>query len=247
MHIAFDADDTLWHNESVFSLTQKKVTDLLAPHMLPGPDGDAGHESLEARLLETERRNLGLFGYGVKGFTLSMIETALDVSKNTVPASVIRQILGAGKSMLEHPVELLPGVEDTVKALAERHPLMIITKGDLFDQESKIARSGLSELFSIIEIVSEKDPATYQRVLRRHGISPERFVMVGNSVKSDILPVLSIGGNAVHVPYHTTWALEVVEHRGAAQEGFWEIQDMSQLPAMLERIAAQGWSAGARS
>lgn len=246
MHIAFDADDTLWHNESVFSLTQKKITEILTSHTRPGPDGDAGHDSLEARLLETERRNLGLFGYGVKGFTLSMIETALDVSQGTVPASVIRQILEAGKAMLEHPVELLPGVEDTVKALAERHPLMLVTKGDLFDQESKIARSGLSELFSIIEIVSEKDAATYQRVLRRHSIAPERFVMVGNSVKSDILPVLAIGGNAVHVPYHTTWALEVVEHKGAAQEGFWEIQIMSQLPAVLDRIAAQGWNAGAQ-
>jgi putative hydrolase of the HAD superfamily len=246
MHIAFDADDTLWHNESVFSLTQKRVTELLIQHMQPGPDGDARHATLEARLLETERRNLGLFGYGVKGFTLSMIETALDVSQGAVPASVIRQILEAGKAMLEHPVELLPGVEDTVKALAGRHPLMLITKGDLFDQESKLARSGLSELFSIVEIVSEKDPATYQRVLRRHDIAPERFVMVGNSVKSDILPVVAIGGNAVHVPYHTTWALEVVTHKGAAEEGFWEIQAMSQLPEVLDRIAAQGWGAGAQ-
>jgi putative hydrolase of the HAD superfamily len=234
MHIAFDADDTLWHNESVFSLTQRKVTELLA--------GYAPSEGLETRLLETERRNLGLFGYGVKGFTLSMIETALDVSGDTLPPHVVRRILEAGKAMLEHPVELLPGVAEVVTALAAEHPLMLITKGDLFDQESKIARSGLSELFTRIEIVSEKDVDTYRRVLARHDIAPERFIMVGNSVKSDILPVLALGGNAVHVPYATTWVLDHVEHRGAAEEGFWTIEDMSRLPAVLQQIAAQGWN-----
>jgi putative hydrolase of the HAD superfamily len=150
-----------------------------------------------------------------------MIETALDVTGDALPTHVIRHILDAGKAMLEHPVELLPGVTEVVTALGAEHPLMIITKGDLFDQEAKIARSGLSELFSIIEIVSEKDADTYRRVLSRHRIAPERFVMVGNSVKSDILPVLALGGNAVHVPYATTWALDYVEHRGAAEEGFW--------------------------
>ncbi len=237
MHIAFDADDTLWHNESIFSLTQRKVTELLADY--------APSEGLEARLLETERRNLALFGYGVKGFTLSMIETALDVSNDTLPPHVVRRILEAGKAMIEHPVELLPGVAEVVTALAAEHSLMVITKGDLFDQESKIARSGLGELFSRVEIVSEKDVDTYRRVLARHDIAPERFVMVGNSVKSDILPVLALGGNAVHVPYATTWALEHVEHRGAAEEGFWVIETMSQLPVVLEQIAAQGWNAPA--
>jgi putative hydrolase of the HAD superfamily len=235
MHIAFDADDTLWHNESVFSLTQRKVTELLSGYAPP--------EGLEARLLETERRNLGLFGYGVKGFTLSMIETALEVSEHAIPAAVIRRILDAGKAMLEHPVELLPGVQEVITALAAEHRLMIITKGDLFDQESKIARSGLAELFARIEIVSEKDVATYRRILARHDIAPERFVMVGNSVRSDILPVLALGGNAVHVPYVTTWALEQVEHRGAAEEGFWAIEHMAELPGVLEKIAAQGWRA----
>ena len=238
MHIAFDADDTLWHNESVFSLTQRKIAELLA--------GYVPSEGLEARLLEIERRNLGLFGYGVKGFTLSMIETALDVAGDALPAHVVRRIIEAGKAMLEHPVELLPGVAEVVTALAAEHPLMIITKGDLFDQESKIARSGLAELFSRIEIVSEKDADTYRRLLARHDIAPERFIMVGNSVKSDILPVIALGGNAVHVPYATTWALDHVDHRGAAEEGFWAIENMSQLPAVLEQIAAQGWNPPAR-
>lgn len=233
MHIAFDADDTLWHNEPVFNITEDKVLALLSAH-LPS-------EGLAERLTETERANLRLYGYGVKGFTLSMIETALDVAKNQLPAVVIRQILDAGKSMLEHPIELLPHVADTLKRLHGRHPLMLITKGDLFDQESKIARSGLAEYFDIIEIVSEKDPETYRDVLKRHDIAAERFVMIGNSVKSDMLPVVRIGGNAVHIPYQSRWALDKVDHRGADAEGFHEIADMSQLQPVLDKIAAQGW------
>lgn len=233
MHIAFDADDTLWHNEPLFNLTQNKVVALLSAHV------DAA--DLGARITEIERANLRLYGYGVKGFTLSLIETALEVSKNQIPAVVIRQILDASKSMLEHPIELLPHVTEILTQLHGRHPLMLVTKGDLFDQESKLARSGLSEYFDIIEIVSEKDPDTYRNMLARHGIAAERFVMIGNSVKSDMLPVLSIGGNAVHVPYESHWALDKVAHRGAEAEGFFEIPDMSHLPAVLQKIAAQGW------
>ena len=237
MHIAFDADDTLWHNEPLFNLTQSKVTLLLQQW--------ASVDDLGGRINEVERRNLRLFGYGAKGFTLSLIETALEVSEGKVPGSVIAKILDAGKAMLEHPIELLPGVEDTVKAMAAEHPLMIVTKGDLFDQESKIARSGLAEYFSAVEIVSEKDPSTYRDLLRRHDIAPERFVMVGNSVKSDMLPVVAVGGHAVHIPYESQWELDFVAHRGAETEGFHEVESIVEVPAVVQKIAALGWLDGA--
>lgn len=233
MFIAFDADDTLWHNEPIFNFTQSKVADLLADW---ATEGDLG-----PLINEIERRNLALFGYGAKGFTLSLIETALEVSKGQVPASVIGMILDTGKAMLEHPIDLLPGVEATLQRMSKEHPLMLVTKGDLFDQESKIARSGLAEYFSTIEIVSEKDPQTYRDLLDRHGIAAERFVMIGNSVKSDILPVVSIGGNAVHIPYDSTWELDQVDHGGAESEGFFEVAGISEVPEVLERIAALGW------
>ena len=237
MHIAFDADDTLWHNEPIFDLTQERVAELLAD-WVPA-------EELGEKLSRMERRNLRLFGYGAKGFTLSMVETALEVSGGEVPGSVVQQILDAGKAMIEHPVELLPGVAETLDRLAAEHPLMLITKGDLFHQESKIARSGLAERFAEIEIVSEKDEATYRRVLERLSIAAERFVMIGNSVKSDILPVVAIGGHAIHVPYESTWELDRVDHRGAREEGFFEAETMFEVPRVLEEIAALGWGASA--
>lgn len=236
MHIAFDADDTLWHNEPIFNLTQGRVAELLADWASP--------EDLEERLNTIERRNLRLFGYGSKGFTLALIESALEISDGKVPGHVVQEILNHGKAMIEHPVELLPEVKETLERLRGRHPLLLITKGDLFHQETKVARSGLAEFFDIIEIVSEKDPDTYRRVLGFHDIAPERFVMVGNSVKSDILPVVAIGGNAVHIPYESQWELDRVEHRGAETEGFFEVPSMADVPAMLERIAALGWEAG---
>jgi len=233
MHIAFDADDTLWHNEPIFNMTQDRVAILL--------EDWAPAEVLGERLNRIERRNLGLFGYGAKGFTLSLIETALEVSEGKIPATVIQSILDAGKSMLEHPIELLPGVLDTLEKLVGQHPLWLVTKGDLFDQESKIARSGLAERFDVIEIVSEKNVDAYRRLLDRHGVAPERFVMVGNSIKSDILPVVAIGGNAIHVPYESTWELDRVEHGGAAEEGFFEASTITEVPRILDEIAALGW------
>ena len=235
MHLAFDADDTLWHNEPIFNLTQDRVADLLADWATP--------ENLGERLNVIERRNLGLFGYGSKGFTLSLIETALEISNGHLPSSVIQKILDHGKAMIEHPVELLPGVRETLEKMAGVHPLLLITKGDLFHQETKVARSGLADYFDIIEIVSEKDAETYRRLLETHDIDAERFVMVGNSVKSDILPVVAIGGNAIHVPYESQWELDRVEHRGADEEGFFEVPTISDVPATLERIAALGWEA----
>lgn len=233
MHIAFDADDTLWHNEPLFNLTQAKVAELLRDWV--------SVEDLESLINTVERRNLRIFGYGAKGFTLSLIETALEVSEQRIPSSVIARILDAGKAMLEHPVELLPAVEETLKAMAAEHPLMIVTKGDLFDQESKIARSGLASYFSAFEIVSEKDPETYRDLLRRHDIAPERFVMIGNSIKSDMLPVVAVGGNAIHIPYESTWELDKVEHRGAEAEGFFEVESMADVPDMVQKIASLGW------
>jgi putative hydrolase of the HAD superfamily len=208
--IGFDGDDTLWDSESHFVLTTKRFADLLEP-WLPSLD------AVEEQLLEVEGRNLGLLGYGVKAFTLSMIETAIEVSDGAVPASHISEIISWAKELLDHPVDLLDGVVETVDRLATSHRLILVTKGDLFHQESKVARSGLAESFDGIEIVSEKDPETYRRVLDRHGVSPGEFLMVGNSVRSDVLPVLEIGGRAVHIPYHVTWALETVEperHQG---------------------------------
>ena len=233
MHIAFDADDTLWHNEPIFNLTQSKVAELLSEW--------ATEQDLGPLVNDIERRNLALFGYGAKGFTLSLIETALEVSKGRVSAEVIGTILDAGKAMMEHPIDLLPGVRETLKEMSKEHPLMLITKGDLFDQESKIARSGLADYFSTIEIVSEKDPKAYRDLLDRYDIAAERFVMIGNSVKSDILPVVSIGGNAIHIPYDNTWELDHVEHRGAESEGFFEVAEISEVPDALQRIASLGW------
>ncbi len=235
MHIAFDADDTLWHNEPIFDLTQDRVAELLRDWVPP--------EELGEQLNRMEKRNLQLFGYGSKGFTLSLIETALEVSRGEIPGAVIQEILDAGKAMIEHPIELLPGVVETLERLASQHPLLLITKGDLFHQETKIARSGLAERFAGIEIVSEKDDATYRRILDRYGIDAERFVMVGNSVRSDILPVLQIGGNAIHIPYESNWELDKIEHRGAEKEGFFVAESMLEVPTSLQEIAALGWTA----
>jgi len=203
--VALDGDDTLWHSEQMFVDTQAGFRDLLAPHV------DLDQAALDARLLDVERRNLSSFGYGVKAFTLSLIETAIEVTEGRIPGRDVQAILELGKALLDHPVQLLDDVLDVVDALTDRYRVMVITKGDLLHQESKVARSGLAELLWAVEIVSEKDEATYDRVLRRNGIDPATFVMVGNSVRSDVLPVLALGGRAVHVPYHVTWELEQPE------------------------------------
>ena len=201
--VGIDGDDTLWHSEGHYHVTQQRFAEMLEPWV------DA--ESAGAALLEAERRNLALFGYGVKGFTLSMIETALTLTEHRIDATRIGDILAMGKELLAHPVELLDGVAETLDELGGRHRLVLITKGDLFHQESKVAASGVAELFENVEIVTEKDPATYARVITRMGGEPTAFCMVGNSVRSDIAPVLELGGAGVHVPYHVTWALEHAE------------------------------------
>lgn len=235
--IAFDGDDTLWHNETLFSVTQEKFRDLLRPYV--------AEADIDASLYATEIRNLALFGYGIKGFTLSMIETAIEISEGRVTAADIHTLIGHGKAMLDHPVELLDGVQEIVDSLCEKYRVMVITKGDLFDQESKIARSGLADLFWKIEIVSEKDPASYRRILEAHEIAPEGFLMVGNSVKSDILPVLEIGGRAVHIPYHVTWAHEVPDPEAdpradplaSIDNTFRTLDSILELPTLLRDLA----------
>lgn len=222
--VAFDADDTLWHNENLFDEAHQQLTAVLAPYH----DADWILE----RLYATEMRNLNHFGYGVKGFTLSMIETAIELTEGRISGAEINRLIDIGKTMLKAPVEVLPHVTETIEAVAETYPIMLITKGDLFDQESKLARSGLGDWFDYVEIVSEKSAQTYHSVLRRHAITPASFVMVGNSLRSDILPVVEIGGAALHIPYHITWTHERVEATPATH-GYVALESIRDVPAWL--------------
>ncbi|ESY00100.1 HAD family hydrolase [Mesorhizobium sp. LNJC405B00] len=228
--IGFDADDTLWQNEQFFRLTEKHFATLLADH------GEAEH--ISARLLEAEKRNLAVYGFGIKGFTLSMIETAIEVTEGRVPASTIAEILAAGRDMLGHPVEALPHARETVEKLAGAYHLVLITKGDLFDQERKLAASGLGDLFDAVEIVSDKSAATYARIFGRHG-SPQTSMMVGNSLKSDVVPAIEAGSWGVYVPHELTWVLEHVEPPVEAPR-FRQLVDLGELPALIESIGKEG-------
>ena len=200
--IAFDADDTLWHNERIFVDIKDKYKALLSEYHEP--------EWIEQRLDEAETVNIQHFGYGVKGFALSMIETAIDLTEGRIKGSEVQEIIDYAREMLTAPIDLLEGVRDTIHDLSHKYNLMVITKGDLFDQEAKLARSGVGDYFSAFEIIPQKNAKTYKYILRRHQISADEFVMVGNSLKSDILPVLEIGGSAVHVPYESEWFHERV-------------------------------------
>jgi putative hydrolase of the HAD superfamily len=218
--IAFDADDTLWVNEPYFRETEDKFCALLEAY-LP-------HHSVAKALFATEIANLPLYGYGVKGFMLSMIETALRVSEHTIPLTVIEQCLALGKELLAKPIELLDGVEDVLKTLTGKYKLVVATKGDLLDQERKLKKSGLEHYFHHIEIMSEKAETDYQKLLQHLDITPASFMMIGNSLKSDILPVLQLGGHAVHIPYHTTWAHETINHT-VQHENFVELSSIRDL------------------
>ncbi|MCP5051387.1 MAG: HAD family hydrolase [bacterium] len=226
--IAFDADDTLWHNESIFQLTHDKYEALLSEYH--------SAEWIQKKLFETEMRNLQHFGYGVKGFTLSMIETAIELTEGRVRGDQIQTIINFAREMVNAPVELLEQVEETIKNLFQSYPLMLITKGDLFDQESKIARSGLSDYFKHIEILSVKTPDTYREVLKKHNIDASRFLMVGNSPKSDILPVLEIGGHAALVPYHLCWEHERVDESQLDQMHYHHLEHIGLLPGMIQQL-----------
>jgi putative hydrolase of the HAD superfamily len=203
--IAFDADDTLWVNEPYFQQTEDKVCALLEDY-LP-------HHSVKQELFKTEMQNLGLYGYGIKAFILSMIETALRISNNNVSPAIISKIIQFGKDQLEQPIELLEGIEEALHLLKKKYRLVLATKGDLLDQERKLKKSGLEHYFHHIEIMSDKQEADYQKLVRHLDISPDEFLMIGNSLKSDCMPVLAIGGHAIHIPYHTTWLHERVEEK----------------------------------
>jgi putative hydrolase of the HAD superfamily len=201
--VAFDADDTLWVNEPYFSKAEQTFCLLMADFLPP--------HTMAQELFKTEMNNLALYGYGIKGFMLSMIETALKVSNYSIGPKSIEQLLHLGKEMLEMPIELLEDVEDVLLALQPKYRLVLATKGDLLDQERKLEKSGLSRFFHHIEIMSDKQEKDYQKLIRHLDILPEEFLMIGNSIKSDVLPVLQVGGHAIHVPFHTTWEHEKVD------------------------------------
>jgi putative hydrolase of the HAD superfamily len=224
--VGFDGDDTLWHSETRFSVTQAQFHDLLKRY---APDTD-----VDARLSEMEMKNLGIYGYGIKSFTLSMMETAIDLTEARIPASDLQVILGWGQRMLMEPTELLDQVEQTLKQIAVRYDLLLITKGDIFDQESKLARSGLGDLFRGVEIVSEKNSDSYAGIFKRRGIDPTEFVMVGNSLRSDVVPVVRLGGYAVHIPYSVTWHHEHVREDELPSQGWRRLAAIGELPAVLE-------------
>lgn len=225
--VGFDADDTLWHNERFFRLTQQRFAELLSDHAPP--------DHLEERLIAAERRNVGRYGFGIKGFVLSMIETAIEVTGEKVPASVIAELIRSGQEMLGHPIELLPGARAAVEGLAGRYRLILVTKGDLLDQERKLAQSGLGDLFDAVEIVSDKRPAVYEAIFARHGTGATNGLMAGNSLKSDVLPMLAAGGWGVYVPHDLTWALEHEERPETALR-FRELVAIGDLPALVDGL-----------
>ena len=200
--VGFDGDDTLWHSEGYYQSAHGEFERIIGEYV------DLANLQLHDRLLATERRNIQQFGYGAKGMTLSMLESAIEITQSRISATDLHRIIELGKQVLAHPVELIPGIREAVEAVAARHRVVLITKGDLFHQEKKVASSGLADLFHRIEIVSEKDERAYRNVLEEFAMNPQHFAMVGNSLRSDIAPVVELGGWGVYMPYHVTWAHE---------------------------------------
>ena len=227
--VGFDGDDTLWRSEDYYRAAQAEFETLLARYV---PAGD-----LHTRLYAVEKRNLALFGYGAKGMTLSMLEAAYEISAGRIASADLHRIVELGKTLLRHPVELLPGIRAAVERIAREHEVVLITKGDLFHQEAKVRASGLADLFRRIEIVSEKDGAAYARVLREFELPASRFVMIGNSLRSDIAPVLALGGWGVHMPYHVTWVHETEAELDAGHARLRRVERPEQLPQALADIA----------
>jgi putative hydrolase of the HAD superfamily len=225
--LGFDADDTLWQNEQFFRFTEARFAEMLKDF--------APAEKLAQELLETEKCNLRFYGFGIKGFTLSMLETAIEVTEGKVSSEVLGKIIAAGREMLHHPVDLLPGVAETLEVLVSSHDLVLITKGDLFDQERKLAQSGLGDMFKSVEIVSDKTVETYTRIFRAMGEGPEQSMMIGNSLKSDILPALQAGAFAVHVPHDLTWEYER-EEAPKDHPRFNVIATLTELPRLLASL-----------
>ncbi|PNS08437.1 HAD family hydrolase [Solilutibacter silvestris] len=227
--VGFDADDTLWKSEDYYRAAEAEFRRIVAGYI------DLG--DLGGRLYEVEKRNLAVFGYGAKGMVLSMVEAAIEVTDARIVAADIHRIVSLGRGLLLHPVELLPGISAAVDAMAARFPVVLITKGDLFHQEAKVRASGLADRFQRIEIVSEKDPETYARLFHEFGVRPEEFVMVGNSLRSDIAPVLELGGAGIHIPYHVTWAHEAEHDVDAAHPRLRQVDDASGIFAAVADLA----------
>lgn len=223
--VAFDADDTLFINEPYFEETEKKFLGIMGGYL--------SHQSLAQELFRTQINNLPLYGYGIKGYVLSMVETAINVSGGTASLKHIDKILQIGKELIQKPIELLDGVEDTLQALHGKYKLVVATKGDLKDQHRKLHDSGLGHYFHHIEVMSDKNEADYKKLLKRLEIEPDELFMIGNSLKSDVLPVLNIGGHACHVPFHTTWAHEMIEHE-IKHDNFREIKKITEVIPLLD-------------
>ena len=226
--ICLDADDTLWHNESFFRATFGRFAELLRDFEEP--------EALQRRVDEVEHRNLGAYGYGAKGFILSMLETASEVAGDGLPPATVRAILALGREMLAHPIEPLPGVNEALPALSERAPLVLVTKGDLHHQEAKLAASGFGAWFTGVEIVSDKQPETYTRIFERYGAAPEDAVMAGNSVRSDILPALAAGAWAALIPFHLVWSHEAAD-APEGHERYRELASIAELAGWVDEIS----------
>ena len=223
--VAFDADDTLFINEPYFEETEKKFCGIMEAYL--------SHQSLSQELFKTQINNLPLYGYGIKGYVLSMIETAVKVSNGTVSVKTIQRITDLGKELIQKPIVLIDGVEETLKELHGKYKLVVATKGDLKDQHRKLHNSGLGHYFHHIEVMSDKKESDYLKLLKRLEVKPEEFYMIGNSLRSDVLPVLEIGGYACHVPFHTTWAHEMIDHN-VEHDNFKEINTIKEvLPALL--------------
>lgn len=222
--VAFDADDTLFINEPYFEETEKKFCGIMESYL--------SHQSISQELFNTQIANLPLYGYGIKGYVLSMIEAAVKISEGTVSVKSIEMITKLGKELIQKPIVLLPGVEETLQALKNKYKLVVATKGDLKDQQRKLHNSGLGHYFHHIEVMADKNQEDYTKLLQRLDITPEEFFMVGNSLRSDVLPVLNIGGHACHVPFHTTWAHEMIEHT-IEHDNFSEIKNITELIPLL--------------
>lgn len=223
--IAFDADDTLFVNEPYFQQTEEKFCALMEDYL--------SHQGLSQELFKTEIDNLPLYGYGIKGYILSMVEAAISISNHTIPIEVVSKIIQYGKELLDKPIELLDGVEETLQALHGKYKLVVATKGDLKDQHSKLHRSGLGSYFHHIEVMSDKKETDYEKLLKRLDIQPSEFLMIGNSLKSDVLPVLEIGGSAIHIPFHTTWEHEKINHK-VVHDNFKTLQKVTDVLALFQ-------------
>ena len=227
--IAFDADDTLWHSESYYQDAQQQFAAFLAPYQ-------SDQQAVLSALHQVEIANLPSFGYGVKGFVFSMIETAIQLSNGQITGKEIQTLIDLARTMLQHDVNLLDGARQAVEELSQTYPLMLITKGDLIDQERKFHLSGLAPFFQSIEVISEKNSGVYRSLLARRQVDPTRFLMVGNSLKSDVFPVIELGGYGVHIPYAVTWAHETVSAAPPAPERFFELQNLGQLPGLIREL-----------